>query len=258
MAIMDRSSPMLQSDCTKCHGLCCTLLYCFHQDGFPEDKLPGIHCRYLLKNHQCSIHKELHQRSLHGCLRYDCIGAGPHILELTQDPTQLQTLYPKMLQLHQILLYLLEAKPYLEESDSIIQALLQEGNQATVSYEQFASFPIEAYRTRANQHLKKAIKQITTHTRQSKIRTSRSHHNEHMGKDYSMAFLVRKDFSNQCLDDTCFLGSDVRDMNIKGSDLSHSHFLTQMQINSMLGDEETILPPTFYYPTHWEKKGTTL
>ncbi|MGL6219101.1 MAG: pentapeptide repeat-containing protein, partial [Lacrimispora sphenoides] len=52
---------------------------------------------------------------------------------------------------------------------------------------------------------------------------------------------------------TNFLGADLRDANIKNADLSNSIFLTQMQINSAIGNSNTKIPINLTRPATWEK-----
>lgn len=50
-----------------------------------------------------------------------------------------------------------------------------------------------------------------------------------------------------------FLGVDLRDTDITGSNLRNAVYLTQFQINSAKGDGKTVLPPTLQRPLNWLK-----
>ena len=50
-----------------------------------------------------------------------------------------------------------------------------------------------------------------------------------------------------------FLGADLRDTDITGSNLRNAVYLTQFQINSANGDGKTVLPPTLQRPLNWLK-----
>lgn len=47
------------------------------------------------------------------------------------------------------------------------------------------------------------------------------------------------------------IGADFRDANLSGADLTGAIFLTQVQINSAKGDNQTKLPVTLMRPMHW-------
>lgn len=49
------------------------------------------------------------------------------------------------------------------------------------------------------------------------------------------------------------IGADLRDADIRGTDLSNSIFLTQSQINSAKGDDSTSIPSTLQRPAHWNQ-----
>ena len=50
-----------------------------------------------------------------------------------------------------------------------------------------------------------------------------------------------------------FLGADLRDTDITGSNLRNAVYLTQFQINSAKGDGKTVLSPTLQKPFNWIK-----
>lgn len=66
-----------------------------------------------------------------------------------------------------------------------------------------------------------------------------------------MKSLLAADLSGCDLQGSCFLGSDMRDCRIAGSDLRNCFFLTQMQLNTAIGDSFTRLPNHLHIPTHW-------
>lgn len=68
-----------------------------------------------------------------------------------------------------------------------------------------------------------------------------------------MCFLMVADLSECKLDQTNFLGADLRDDDLRNTDLSHSYFLTQGQINSAKGNSETKLPIYLNMPDAWMK-----
>ena len=69
-----------------------------------------------------------------------------------------------------------------------------------------------------------------------------------------MKILIGTDFSGRSLGESLFLGADIRDANLMGGDFSKCHFLTQMQINSARGNDETKLPVGLTIPDSWKEK----
>lgn len=50
-------------------------------DAFPIDKPAGVPCPNL-NRHRCKIHDDLQKRGFHGCIAYNCSGAGQHTISL--------------------------------------------------------------------------------------------------------------------------------------------------------------------------------
>ncbi|MGL4798229.1 MAG: pentapeptide repeat-containing protein, partial [Cellulosilyticaceae bacterium] len=63
--------------------------------------------------------------------------------------------------------------------------------------------------------------------------------------------MIAANLEKCCLKRANFLGADMRDTNMKDTDLSESLFLTQMQINSAKGNAETKLPSYLSRPSTW-------
>ncbi len=62
------------------------------------------------------------------------------------------------------------------------------------------------------------------------------------------------DLSNTILSDSNFHGAIIDEANLSGVDLSSAMDLTQMQIDSAEGDEDTKLPEGLIRPNHWKQK----
>jgi hypothetical protein len=69
--------------------------------------------------------------------------------------------------------------------------------------------------------------------------------------DFRGAYLIAADLRSADLRGVNFIGADLRDANLSGANLSTSMFLTQMQINSAKGNNQTILPSHVQTPPHW-------
>ncbi|HZG89582.1 MAG TPA: hypothetical protein VEZ42_05155, partial [Pseudonocardia sp.] len=73
----------LRADCTRCAGLCCTVLGFAASADFAEDKAPRTPCRHLRTDFRCRIHADLVERGYPGCTAYDCFGAGQLTTQVT-------------------------------------------------------------------------------------------------------------------------------------------------------------------------------
>lgn len=71
------------------------------------------------------------------------------------------------------------------------------------------------------------------------------------GRDFSMSLTIVADLKSCDLHGTNFLGTDLRDANLKKSDLKENIFLTQMQVNSAMGDRDILLPYFISRPWSW-------
>jgi len=67
-----------------------------------------------------------------------------------------------------------------------------------------------------------------------------------------MALMIAANLKGCSLKKTNFLGADMRDANIKDTDLSGCVFLTQMQINAAQGNAKTKLPANLSRPFSWQ------
>ncbi len=66
----------LTPGCDRCAALCCIALDIDKGDAFPIDKPAGQRCPNLTATNQCAIHPDLKKRGYHGCIAFDCRGAG--------------------------------------------------------------------------------------------------------------------------------------------------------------------------------------
>lgn len=118
-SIIDMRLQEMRGDCEKCFGLCCVALYFSASEGFPVDKNAGKPCPNLLKDFNCSVHKELREKGLKGCTAYYCFGAGQKVAQVTygghnwrqeaEVAKQMFEVFLVMRQLHEMLWPLTEA-----------------------------------------------------------------------------------------------------------------------------------------------------
>lgn len=256
----------LKINCQECRGLCCTALYFSASDGFPKDKDAGEPCPNLLPDFRCSIHQQLLSRQMKGCIAYDCCGAGQIVTGLFKEKNQssepeLFSLFIKVSLMQQILWYLFEAS-HLIPANSLLSPIQDCMNELrAVSHSNpktILDFNLAAFREKANPLLKesgKLVRNQTYHTH----KTYRK--NDFMGfdfkkanlngMDFSLSLLIATNLEGCSLCGTNFLGADLRDANIRDADLKESIFLTQGQLNSAKGNENTRIPETLERPVSW-------
>ncbi|MEG0368068.1 MAG: pentapeptide repeat-containing protein, partial [Coprobacillus sp.] len=205
------------------------------------------------------VHDSLHERGLRGCLNFDCLGAGQWLTTLFQEDLQasreqvLFSLFPEVMQMHQTMWYLLELHNFTlsaEETHQINHLLSTV--QAIASIKQLTAFDVQAFQSDANELIKKIIFRNIS---------ANDNHHQYMGHDFKgrslsnydlhMKVAIGADFRNCSLENTIFLGTDVRDADFTGCDLTKALFLTQAQVNSMKGNDQTILPTHLHRPETW-------
>lgn len=258
----------LTINCEKCSGLCCVALYCAKTEGFPADKIAGKPCQNLMPDFRCKIHSKLLQSKMRGCLAYDCFGAGQKVTQICyptenwqSEPRQANQIFDAFLvifQLHQMLWYLIEASSFKLEDRIIVtidELILENERMTTLLPDEILSIDLEAYRLKVNGVLKEVSKMIVIPSSKSDQKRDffgKKFNGENLdGRDFSMSMMIAANLEGCSLNGTSFLGADMRDANIKNTDLSKSVFLTQMQINAAKGNSKTKLPTSLTYPTAW-------
>jgi hypothetical protein len=91
----------LQSDCSRCVGLCCVALSFDRSHRFGHDKVAGDPCYHLDAAFRCSIHARREELGYEGCEAFDCLGAGQRATAVFAtrnwrgDPTVARQLYAR-------------------------------------------------------------------------------------------------------------------------------------------------------------------
>lgn len=259
----------LKIHCEQCSGLCCVALFCTKTDGFPANKDAGVPCRHLMENFRCDTHATLASKGLKGCLAYDCFGAGQKVTQdfypgdwksCPEKANEIFNVFHIVFQLHQIEWYLLGALAWGtdQKTKSEIDALIRETEQILEQTPtELLDLDVENYRIKVNKTLKQicnAIARLSPIARKDKNYFGKDFKRANLtGADFSMAFLIAANLEGCLLHRANFLGADMRDANIKNTDLSSCFFLTQMQVNSALGNANTKLPSNLALPASWLK-----
>lgn len=71
----------LKPDCSRCAALCCVAFPFDKGEDFALDKAGNEPCPHLGAGHACQIHTEREAKGFHGCIRYDCKGAGQRVTQ---------------------------------------------------------------------------------------------------------------------------------------------------------------------------------
>jgi len=111
--------PDLRTDCTKCEALCCIAHSFEAGSAFAFDKPAGVPCPLLTAANTCSVHEDLALRGMTGCARYDCLGAGPYVVQnlfagrsWRRDPaiaSEMMAAFSRVKQIHEMIALLMTA-----------------------------------------------------------------------------------------------------------------------------------------------------
>lgn len=262
----------LQSDCENCFGLCCVALPYAKSADFAFNKEGGVPCRNLCQDHRCSIHEHLIDKGFHGCVTYECFGAGQHVShnifkgndwrgnpELSKE---MYAVFPIVQQLHEMLYYLNQALD-LEEAQTI-QNELQNVFEMTLSLtnlnpKDILNVDVPAHRENVNNLLLKTSelvrKDFVKSNKKSMMRKDFLGANlkgaNLRGTNLRGALLIASNLRDADLRKVDFIGADLRDADISGANLTGCIFLTQAQVNSAKGNKDTRLPRYLKVPVHW-------
>ena len=128
----------LRPDCARCEALCCVAPAFDRSDEFAFDKPACVACPNLDAGDRCRIHAGLEQAGFHGCVVYDCLGAGQRVVQelfpgrsWRREPELLPRMWEALTALrgvHELILLLATAAkaPLSEEERSSLEALQAE------------------------------------------------------------------------------------------------------------------------------------
>lgn len=277
----DKLVKEFRGHCEKCFGLCCVALYFSATEGFPTDKEAGKPCINLKSDFTCSVHKDLTNKGLKGCTAYDCFGAGQKVAQVTyggcdwrKAPETAKHMFDAFLIMRQIceMMWYLNQAVVLQKDISIkgeISILLEETEGLTLlDVDSLLMLDIDAHRNKVNQLLNNTSEQVRakaysgkcTSSGNGKINLGRL---DYFGADLRKANLRGADLRGACLiaanlkgvdlGGADLIGADLRDADLSGANLAESIFLTQAQINTAKGDNNTKLPLMLVRPHSWLK-----
>jgi pentapeptide repeat protein len=238
---------VLEADCDSCSGLCCVAPAFAKSSDFAIDKAPGRPCPNLDQtSFRCTIHTQLDAKGFHGCVVFDCFGAGQRITQEIfggrgwgDEPDMLAVL-PVVRQLHELMWLLTEALK-LDEARKLharLQTALDETDRlAGQEAPELKRLELDAYRRKLNPLLQQA-------SRLARGGTPRKDHGganligrrmrgaDLRGASLRGALLIGADLRDADLRRADFTGADLRGADLRGADLTGALFLTAAQLRA--------------------------
>jgi hypothetical protein len=238
----------LQADCSRCAGLCCVAPAFAKSSDFAINKPAGKPCPNLRDDFRCGIHEHLDQSGFHGCVVFDCFGAGQHLTQGTygggrdwRDEPGVLALLPAMRRLHELLWYLTEALK-LDAARRLhvkLHAALAETAQlAEGSPDELRALDLDAYRNRVNPLLQEASELARAGAgrrpdhRGANLIGRKLRGADLRGANLRGALLIGADLRDADLRRADFTGADLRGADLRGADLSGALFLTESQLRA--------------------------
>jgi len=270
----------LGADCAHCFGLCCVALAFAKSADFPFDKPAGDPCDNLDEADGCRIHPHLRESGFKGCTVFDCFGAGQKVSRHTFDGRSWRedagtraamfSAFPVVRRLHELLWYLDQAITLMESAtdpspwsaafERIRQ--LSDGSSAELAaldvdaeFDSVRGLLIEASEiARSGLVPPRAFPGGRPLGPGSDLTGARLAGADLRGHTLRGSIAIAADLSGANLDRCDLLGVDLRDADLRAADLGGAIYLTQMQVNSVRGDDRTILPAGFERPAHWASR----
>lgn len=263
---------LLRADCERCAGLCCVAPAFARSADFAIDKPAGVTCPNLAADFRCTIHDRLRTSGFSGCSAYDCFGAGQRVTTATfagRDwrsdadlAAQMFAVFAVMRDLHEVLWHVGEALAM-----APARAVHGELGQLCEDVERLAGQRAEVLAALDRTPIRQRADALLTQA-SALVRAGAPGGRDHRGGDLAGRDLQRADLRGAVLVGTCLIGADLSGASLQGADLrgadlrgadlraanlTDAIFLTQSQVESAHGDEETQLPTSVTRPTHWSR-----
>lgn len=219
------------------------------------NKKAGTSCKHLTTHHECEIHDQLKELHYSGCMNYDCFGAGQKVAQAYfpqgGEAHQMYDVFTKTYALYELLWYLEDAlhysSPALVDELRVVQGIVLATLQTKAHVLQADLMEL---RSMVNPLLRKSV--TCTANPQKQFLGYHFKNKNMMHTDFSNALLLGAKAMHCNFKGSNFIGADVRQMDVRGADLREVRFLTQAQLNAMIGNQQTKLPLHFQYPSTWE------
>ncbi|GGN03358.1 hypothetical protein FHR83_001034 [Actinoplanes campanulatus] len=246
----------LTADCARCAALCCVAPAFARSSDFAVDKPAGQPCRNLGADFRCTIHERLEQRGFHGCVVFDCFGAGQRITQETFGGRDWRStpgiagdmfaVLPVMRQLHELMWYLTEALELAEtrKLHPELRAALDETDaMAGRSPAELREMDVDAYRGRVVPLLRRASEMARASRRGpdhsgARLIGRRMRGADLRGASFRGALLIGADLRDADLRRADFTGADMRGTDLRGANLNGALFLTPSQLRAAVTDDD--------------------
>ncbi|MBU2670862.1 pentapeptide repeat-containing protein [Actinoplanes bogorensis] len=238
----------LHADCARCAALCCVAPAFAKSSDFAINKPAGTPCRNLGDDFGCTVHERLDASGFHGCVVFDCFGAGQRLTQETfggrdwraapENAGPMFAALPVMRQLHELMWYVTEALKLDEAAPvhrKLRDALARTDHLAAGSPAELTALDLDAHRRRVNPLLQRA-----SELARSGVRGRPDHRGANLigrrmrgadlrGASFRGALLIGADLRDADLRRADFTGADVRGTDLRGADLTGVLFFTESQ-----------------------------
>jgi hypothetical protein len=227
---------VLEADCSSCAGLCCIVPAFVKSSDFAITKAAGKACPNLRGDFRCGIHERLDEQGFHGCVVFDCFGAGQRITQ--ENPGGDLSV---VRQLHELMWLLTEALK-IDRAEAVHQKVREElalldhlaGGAA-------AAADADARRRKVNPLLQKASHLARAGTPRRDFRGADLIGRKMRGADlrgasFRGALLLGADLRDADLRLADFTGADLRGADLRGADLTGALFLSPSQLRAAVTD----------------------
>jgi hypothetical protein len=222
-------------------ALCCVAPAFAKSSDFAIDKPAGRACPNLGADNRCQIHDRLDPRGFHGCVVFDCFGAGQRLTQETfagqgRTPAMF-ALLPVVRQLHELMWLLTEALalPEAEPLHPKLRKALDETDRvAGGSPGALGELDLTAYRNRVNPLLQRVSRLARGGRRGvdhggANLIGRRMRGADLRNASFRGALLIGADLRDADLRRADFTGADLRGADLRGADLRGVLFLTDSQ-----------------------------
>ncbi|MFI5889188.1 pentapeptide repeat-containing protein [Actinoplanes sp. NPDC051513] len=218
---------------------------------FAIDKAAGKPCPNLGGDFRCTIHQKLEDKGFHGCVVFDCFGAGQRITQETYGGTkdwhsapEMMGLLPIVRQLHELMWLVTEALNVDRAQrvhEKLRAALAEIDHLAGGTPAELRALDVDSVRRKVNPLLQKASQLVRAGTKGPDYRGANLIGRKMRGADlrgasFRGALLIGTDLRDADLRLADFTGADLRGTDLRGANLTGVLFLTSSQLRAAVTD----------------------
>ncbi|WP_433370096.1 pentapeptide repeat-containing protein [Actinoplanes sp. CA-142083] len=200
---------------------------------------------------RCTIHQKLEEKGFHGCVVFDCFGAGQRITQETyggskdwHSAPEMMGLLPVVRQLHELMWLVTEALKLDRAQrvrEKLLEALAELDHLAGGTPDELRGLDVDAVRRRVNPQLQKASQLARAGTKRADYRGANLIGRKMRGADlrgasFRGALLIGADLREADLRLADLTGADLRGTDLRGAKLTGVLFLTASQLRAAVTD----------------------